>query len=362
MFYNHDHLGNTRVTYNVRCSPNNSFTYNISTALDYYPYGKELRAYNSVGEKYKSTHNERDLETGYDFRNARSSSADAVRFNSIDPLAAQFPSWSGYSYVMGNPVRVIDPTGLAGEGYDVYVDGDKVNSSAEKGFWGRQMGLYNAEKEEASVKEAKALKQQQQSGWRALTKAILLMYVQQNYCPLCSTGQLQEMTGRIFESTWNTFARSALLSDGYHPNNLLTGGSGRNTVPDGMAIGQGGNLQKGISTFTDAAWFEVKAMDGTLYQSSNTWQVAGHIDNLAINQAPAVAANAASLNIVTTSGANVSWGIYGRAWGKNINVYHWEASYQINQGQMMVTFGIRHPFSFLTGTIFNPLHKPVPLR
>ena len=120
-------------------------TLQTQTALDYYPYGKELRSYNSSAEKYKSTHNERDLETGYDYRNARSSSSDAVRFNSIDPLAAQYPSWSGYSYVMGNPVRVIDPTGLAGEGYDVYVDGDKVSNSAEKGFWSRQMGLYDDE-------------------------------------------------------------------------------------------------------------------------------------------------------------------------------------------------------------------------
>ena len=111
MFYNYDHLGNTRVTYNVRCSPNNSFTYNISTALDYYPYGKELRAYNSVGEKYKSTTNERDLETGYDFRNARSSSADAVRFNTVDPLAGRFANVSPYCYVGGNPVRLIDPSG-----------------------------------------------------------------------------------------------------------------------------------------------------------------------------------------------------------------------------------------------------------
>ena len=146
-FYNYDHLGNTRVTYASKCD-NGNITLTTQTALDYYPYGKELRAYNSGGEKYKSTTNERDLETNYDFRNARSSAADVVRFNTIDPLAAQFVSWSPYSYVMGNPVRVIDPTGLYGEGYDVYVDGDKVSSHAEKSFWGRQQGLYEAEKKQ----------------------------------------------------------------------------------------------------------------------------------------------------------------------------------------------------------------------
>ena len=120
MFYNHDHLGNTRLTYSATCNG----TLQTQTALDYYPYGKELRAYNSAAEKYKSTHNERDLETGYDYRNARSSTSDAVRFNTIDPLAAQYPSWSGYSYVMGNPVRVIDPTGLTAYAYNT--DGELV--------------------------------------------------------------------------------------------------------------------------------------------------------------------------------------------------------------------------------------------
>ena len=74
-------------------------------------YGKELRAYNSTAEKYKSTHNERDLETGYDFRNARSSSADVVRFNTTDPMESKYPSLSTYGYVGGNPVRFVDPEG-----------------------------------------------------------------------------------------------------------------------------------------------------------------------------------------------------------------------------------------------------------
>ncbi|MBK9459878.1 MAG: hypothetical protein IPN94_10705 [Sphingobacteriales bacterium] len=94
------------------------------------PYGKELRAYNSIAEKYKSTHNERDLETGYDFRNARSSSSDAVRFNTLDPLAAQFPSWSPYNYVMSNPLRMIDPNGM--RTYFVDQDGNHIYTSNDK--------------------------------------------------------------------------------------------------------------------------------------------------------------------------------------------------------------------------------------
>ena len=87
-------------------------TLQTQTALDYYPYGKELRSYNSSAEKYKSTTNERDLETGYDYRYMRLYNHDVVRFNSIDPIAAAFPAWSGYHYVVGNPISHIDPFGM----------------------------------------------------------------------------------------------------------------------------------------------------------------------------------------------------------------------------------------------------------
>ncbi len=35
------------------------------------------------------------------------------RFLSTDPLAAEFPMWSTYTYVMDNPVIFVDPTGLS---------------------------------------------------------------------------------------------------------------------------------------------------------------------------------------------------------------------------------------------------------
>ena len=96
------------ITYSATCNG----TLQTQTALDYYPYGKELRAYNSAAEKYKSTTNERDLETGYDYRYMRLYNHDVVRFNSIDPIAAAFPAWSGYHYVVGNPISHIDPFGM----------------------------------------------------------------------------------------------------------------------------------------------------------------------------------------------------------------------------------------------------------
>jgi len=33
------------------------------------------------------------------------------RFNSLDPLAEKYPSWSDYNYVLGNPIYYTDPDG-----------------------------------------------------------------------------------------------------------------------------------------------------------------------------------------------------------------------------------------------------------
>ena len=91
--------------------------------------------------RYQSTHNERDRETGYDFRNARSSVGDVVRFGSVDPLEGASPGFNSYAYVGGNPVRLIDPNGT----YAIYVDGMKVSDEGSSNYWENQMEIYEAE-------------------------------------------------------------------------------------------------------------------------------------------------------------------------------------------------------------------------
>ncbi len=49
------------------------------------------------------------------------------RWLSPDPLAEEFPSWSPYNYVMNNPVRMTDPTGLAPN--DVIITGKKAKEA-----------------------------------------------------------------------------------------------------------------------------------------------------------------------------------------------------------------------------------------
>jgi RHS repeat-associated protein len=76
---------------------------------------KILRQYIKTPEKYVTTGHERDTETGLDYRGARFYDADVARFLSLDPLAAEFPAWSDYNYVLGNPVMLVDPDGKAPE-------------------------------------------------------------------------------------------------------------------------------------------------------------------------------------------------------------------------------------------------------
>lgn len=118
-YYIHDHLGNTRLVYlpeNLDCTDPPHFEYRLEYAADYYPYGKTLREYNPEAEKYLTTHHERDTETGLDYRGARYFDADIARFLSLDPLSADFASWSPYNYVLSNPLIFIDPDGRSPQG------------------------------------------------------------------------------------------------------------------------------------------------------------------------------------------------------------------------------------------------------
>jgi RHS repeat-associated protein len=95
---------------------------------DYLPFGEELFAGvcgRTAGQGYSGgdgvrqqfTLKERDTETGLDYFLARYYSSTQGRFSSADPLmasgrAALPQSWNRYSYVLNNPLRLVDPTGL----------------------------------------------------------------------------------------------------------------------------------------------------------------------------------------------------------------------------------------------------------
>jgi hypothetical protein len=47
-----------------------------------------------------------------------------MRFLSVDPLADQFAAWSGYNYVLGNPLIFVDPDGKAPEDFVILIAKD----------------------------------------------------------------------------------------------------------------------------------------------------------------------------------------------------------------------------------------------
>ncbi|NDV97497.1 RHS repeat-associated core domain-containing protein [Dysgonomonas sp. 521] len=83
----------------------------------YYPFGTTF-ASTSVAEQgkqpYKYNGKEFDMMHGlnlYDY-GARQYESGIGRFTSVDPHAENYYSWSPYAYVMNNPLKYIDPTGM----------------------------------------------------------------------------------------------------------------------------------------------------------------------------------------------------------------------------------------------------------
>lgn len=132
-FYLYDHLGNTRLTYTpVGFTSHTGITVSldsINTVVDYFPYGKVLRGYNSYEERYLTTQHERDHITNLDYRGARYYDGDVGRFLSTDPWQDKYPAWSTYNYVMGNPIIFIDPTGKG----PTWIDNGDGTYTAEEG-------------------------------------------------------------------------------------------------------------------------------------------------------------------------------------------------------------------------------------
>ena len=83
---------------------------------DYLAYGEELTDPEFQTNNMKFTGHERDPETGLDYMLARYYSSGGGRFLQVDPGYDYDPmdpmSFNLYSYVRGNPVMNVDPTGM----------------------------------------------------------------------------------------------------------------------------------------------------------------------------------------------------------------------------------------------------------
>jgi len=103
-----DHLGSSCVELNENTD--------IISYEEYHPFGTTSyqKSNTSISQKrYKYVGKERDEETGLYYYGARYYAAWLCRFVSTDPLKEKYLEWSPYVYCADNPVRFVDPDGMA---------------------------------------------------------------------------------------------------------------------------------------------------------------------------------------------------------------------------------------------------------
>ncbi|MXV50382.1 RHS repeat-associated core domain-containing protein [Pedobacter sp. HMF7647] len=103
-----DHLGNNRVMFDT-----GSGSIVKRGEADYYPFGLNVERQVNAGNKY--LYNQKEIQeelTEYDY-GARFYDPVIARWTSVDPLAEINRRWSPYNYGKNNPIRNIDPDGMA---------------------------------------------------------------------------------------------------------------------------------------------------------------------------------------------------------------------------------------------------------
>lgn len=107
LFYLKDHLGSTRAVINTNGA--------VTESYDYYPFGLKMpgRVYPTTPTVTKNlfTGKERDVETGWDYFEARYYSAAIGRWLSVDLAGYLAPGWSPYAYTFNDPINFFDPDG-----------------------------------------------------------------------------------------------------------------------------------------------------------------------------------------------------------------------------------------------------------
>ncbi len=148
-----DHLGNTRVCFADRNGngrielqgelPAQPDYTEIIQENHYYPFGLELSGpwpppQSKPDNPYRYNGKEHNPDLGLDWYDygARWYDAAVGRFTEIDPRAEKYVGWSPYNYVLGNPIRNMDPLGdtvrvAVGSEFIIYTPGMEYTGDDE---------------------------------------------------------------------------------------------------------------------------------------------------------------------------------------------------------------------------------------
>ncbi|MCT2409967.1 FG-GAP-like repeat-containing protein [Chryseobacterium antibioticum] len=182
--------------------------------------------------------------------------------------------------------------------------------------------------------------------WEGLTKSILLGYVKTNFCETCSYGALQQKAGVKFEEAFHSIMRTKLSMLNYTSNSNKFQGMykdrPRNTVPDGVFdlvdIQFDGGFK--FKTYHGASFAEVKAMNGTLYSSSNQGQISSMLNYMGFSNA-VTRAGRGNFMLGTTSDTYIAPSLYDYANKMNIDMVHYRAYYRMVSGAMHIRFNYK---------------------
>ena len=143
--YVKDYQGNIRLVVNGE-------TDSIDQVNHYYPYGALMGDISTSQDfqKYKYSGKELDRQFGLDWYDFHARQQDPLlgRFNSVDPLAEETPHISLYAYCAGNPINLIDPSGMSWyrndtTGYFTWFDDEDLEEHRREGYtyWGEKGAL-----------------------------------------------------------------------------------------------------------------------------------------------------------------------------------------------------------------------------